>query len=47
MLERISELLADPDAHLSVSTRYRYEGGKTVLEALLSDAPFLKGPSSR
>ena len=41
LTERIRQLLADPDAHLSGSTRQRWEGALTALEAVLGEAPSL------
>jgi hypothetical protein len=40
-VERIRQLLADPDARLSGPTRARWEGALTALEAVLGEAPSL------
>jgi len=39
LARRIGELLADPDAGLSVTARHRWEGALSILEAVLGQAP--------
>jgi hypothetical protein len=41
LVERIRQLLADPDTRLAVPTRQRWEGALTALEAVLGEAPSL------